>query len=55
MFACLGGLLLQTEEVWKAPSGPAVLAVGACEEGACQAGVLSSQGLGLKDPVPPRD
>lgn len=47
---CLCG---QTGEVWKAPSGSAVLVVRAHEEAPHWAGVLPSQMLRLKDPVPP--
>lgn len=43
----------QAGEVWKAPSGSAVLVVRALEEGPHGAGVLPPQALGLKDPVPP--
>lgn len=41
---CLCG---QAEEVWKAPSGSAVLVVRALKEGPHWAGVLPSQGLGM--------
>lgn len=47
---CLCG---QAGEIWKTPSGSAVLVLRAHEEAPHWAGVLPSQVLGVKDPVPP--